>query len=71
MTGFVFDVVSEIFLFGVVPLFLTVGTVAILWHVLEKINPDEVTDIESFSTFIVVVVHCNAHLRRTGNRALR
>ena len=56
MTGYVFDVVSELFLFGLVPLFLTVATVWSLWHVLEKINPDEVTDIESFLTFIVVVV---------------
>jgi hypothetical protein len=54
MTGFVFDVVSELFLFGVVPLFLTTATVWILWHVLEKI--DDVTEIKSFLTFIVSIV---------------
>ena len=33
----------ELILFGLVPLFLTLATVWILWHSLEKINPDEVT----------------------------
>jgi len=52
MTGFAFTV-SEILL-CVVPLFLTVATVWILWQVLEKIEPD--VDIRSFLTFIVVIV---------------
>jgi len=56
MIGFIFDAVSVLFIFGFVPLFLTVATVWILWQVLEKINPDEVKDIQSFLTFIVVVV---------------
>src|SRR5262249_43898807 len=33
----------ELILFGLVPLFLTLATVWILWHFLEKIDPDEVT----------------------------
>src|SRR5215469_5182250 len=52
MTGFAFTV-SEILL-CVVPLFLTVATVWILWQVLAKIEPD--VDIRSFLTFIVVIV---------------
>jgi hypothetical protein len=52
MTGFAFTV-SEILL-CVVPLFLTVATVWILWQALEKIEPD--VDIRSFLTFIVVIV---------------
>ena len=35
---------------------MTVATVWIIWHVLEKINPDEVADIKSFLTFIIVVI---------------
>ena len=38
------------------PLFLTVGRSGFFSTSLEKINPDEVTDITSFLTFIVVVV---------------
>jgi hypothetical protein len=44
----------ELVLFGLVPLFLTVATIWILWHVLEKI--DEVIDIRFFLTFILVAV---------------
>jgi hypothetical protein len=56
MTGFVFEGASELILFGLLPLLVTVATVWIIWHVLEKINPDEVTDIGSFLTFIIAVV---------------
>ena len=56
MIGFVFEVVSELILFGFVPLFLTVATVWVVWHVFEKIDPNEVKNIQSFVTFIVVVV---------------
>ena len=55
MTGFVFsEAVYELVLFGFAPLFLTVATIWILWHVLQKI--DEVIDIRFFLTFILVAV---------------
>ena len=55
MTGFAFsEAVYELVLFGFAPLFLTVATIWILWHVLEKI--DEVIDIRFFLTFILVAV---------------
>src|SRR5215471_17330642 len=54
MTGFAFERVSELILLCFVPLFLTVATVWILWHVLEKKDPD--VDMGSFLTFIVVIV---------------
>jgi hypothetical protein len=57
MTGFVFsEAVYELVLFGFAPLFLTVATVWILWHVLETIHPDEVIHIQFFLTFILVAV---------------
>ena len=56
MTGFVLEDVSELDLFGFLPLFLTVATVWIIWFVLEKNNPDEITDTPSFLTFIIVVI---------------
>jgi hypothetical protein len=43
MTGFALETAFELILFGLVPLFLTLAMVWILWHSLEKINPDEVT----------------------------
>ena len=52
MTGFAFTV-SEILL-CVVPLFLTVATVWILWQALEKIEPH--AGIRSFLAFIIVIV---------------
>ena len=56
-TGFVFsEAAYELVLFGFVPLFLTVATVWILWHVSEKINPDEITDIQPLLIFIIVVI---------------
>jgi hypothetical protein len=55
MTGSVLTA-SELILFGFVPLLVTVATVWIIWRVLEKINPDEVTNIQSFLTFVIVVV---------------
>ena len=41
MTGLALETASELFLFGLVPLFLTLATVWILWHPLEKINLDD------------------------------
>jgi hypothetical protein len=72
MTGFVLENASELILFGFAPLFATVATVWIIWYVLEKNNPDEVTDIESFLTLHHCGYSvCDARLRRTGNRDLR
>ena len=56
MTVFFLESVSELILFGLLPLFVTVATVWILWRVLEKTDADEVIDIRSFLTFIVVVI---------------
>jgi hypothetical protein len=41
MTGFALETASELILFGLVPLFLTLATIWILWHSLEKITPDD------------------------------
>jgi hypothetical protein len=41
MTGFALETAFELILFGLVPLFLTLATVWILWHSLEKITPDD------------------------------
>ena len=56
MTGLALETISEPAFFGLVPLLLIVGTVWILWRVHEKIYPDDVTDIRSFLTFILVIV---------------
>ena len=56
MTGFGFVIVFELIFFGFLPVFLIVATVWVLWHVLEKIDPNEVKHIQSFVTFIIVVV---------------
>jgi hypothetical protein len=48
MAGFIF----QLFLFGFLPLFVTVATIWIIWHVIEKING--VIDIKSFLAFILV-----------------
>ena len=56
MTGLALETISELAFFGLVPLLLIVGTVGILWRVHEKIYPDDVTDIRSFLTFILVIV---------------
>jgi hypothetical protein len=55
-TEFDIETVSDLILFGLVPLLLTVATVWIIWYVLEKIDPDEVTEIRSFLTFIILAV---------------
>jgi hypothetical protein len=55
-TPFVIETIYELILFGLVPLLVTLATVWILWYVLEKIDPDEVTEIPSFLTFIIVAV---------------
>jgi hypothetical protein len=49
MIGFVFEVVSELILFGFVLLFLTVVTVWVVWHIFEKIGPNEVKNIKIYS----------------------
>jgi hypothetical protein len=51
-----FESVSELLLFAVVPLLLTVATIWILWHLKEKANPVEAKKAQSISTFILVVV---------------
>ena len=56
MTGFVFEVVSELALFGFLPLFATVATVWFVWRVLETIDPKEVKSIQNFLTYIVPFV---------------
>ena len=56
MAVFVFEIVSELFLFGFVPLFATVATVWAFWNVLETIDPNEAKSIQFFLTVIVVVV---------------
>jgi hypothetical protein len=56
MTVFFLESVSKLILFGLLPLFVTVAIVWILWRVLEKTDADEVIDIRSFVTFIVVVI---------------
>ena len=56
MTGFGFETVFELIFFGFLPVFLIVATVWIVWHVLEKIDPNEVKHVQSFVTFIIVVV---------------
>jgi len=48
--------IDEIALIDVLALFLSVGTVSILWNVLKKLFPDEVKDFQFFLTFIIVVV---------------
>jgi heme/copper-type cytochrome/quinol oxidase subunit 2 len=51
-----FENIFELILFGFVPLLVMVATVWIIWLFLEKNNPDEVTDIGTFLTFIIVVI---------------
>ena len=50
------DVVSELILIGLVPLFLTVATVWIVWYVAKTANADEIRHPQFFLTFIVVLV---------------
>jgi len=54
MSGFIFESVAELTLFGFPPLVLTVATVWIIWRVLEKI--DGVVDTRSFLAFILVII---------------
>ena len=56
MDEFVFEIVSELFLFGFVPLVATVAAVWAFWNVLETIDPNEIKSIQSFLTVIVVIV---------------
>jgi hypothetical protein len=56
MAVFVFEIVSELFLFVIMPLFATVAAVWTFWNVLAAIDPNEVKSIQSFLTVIVVVV---------------
>jgi hypothetical protein len=61
MTGFALETASGLILFGLVPLFLTLATVWILWHSLEKISPDEVTrhsGIRDHRVVALVSNHC-------------
>jgi hypothetical protein len=54
MSGFIFESVAELTLFVFPPLVLTVATVWIIWHVLEKI--DGIIDTRSFLAFILVII---------------
>jgi tungstate transport system substrate-binding protein len=47
---------GEIGLIDLLALFLSVGTVSILWYVAKKTSPDEVKDLEFLLIFIVVVI---------------
>ena len=42
MAWFVFEVISELALFGFLPLFATAATVWFVWRLLETIDPEEV-----------------------------
>jgi len=48
--------IDEIVLVYVLALFLSIATVSILWYGFKKIFPDEVKDVRSFLTFIIVIV---------------
>ena len=68
----VFEIVSELFLFVIMPLFATVAAVWTFWNVLAAIDPNEVKSIQSFSTVIVVVGSiCDARVLRAGSRDVR
>ena len=49
-------VVSELILIGLVTLFLTAATVWIVWYGVKAVFPDEVTHLQFFLTFIIVIV---------------
>ena len=74
MTGFALETAFELILFGLVPLFLTLATVWILWHSLEKINPDEVTQhsgIRNHRVAGLVSNHCGGGCDRSEQRPKR
>jgi hypothetical protein len=56
MAWFVFEVISELALFGFLPLFATAATVWFVWRLLETIDPEEVKSMQNFLTYIIVVV---------------
>jgi hypothetical protein len=61
----------ELILFGLVPLFLTLATVWILWHSLEKINPHEVTrhgGIRNHRVVALVSNHCGGGCDRSESK---
>ena len=47
---------SDLILIGLVTLFLTAATVWIVWYGVKAVFPDEVTHLQFFLTFIVVVI---------------
>jgi hypothetical protein len=47
---------SDLILIGLVTLFLTAATVWIVWYVVKAGFPDDVTHLQFFLTFIVVVI---------------
>jgi hypothetical protein len=62
---------TELILFGLVPLFLTLAPVWILWHSLEKINPDEVTrhsGIRDHRVVALVSNHCGGGCDRSESK---
>ena len=48
--------IDEIVLVDLLAVLLSVVTVSILWYVVKKIFPDDVTDLKFYLTFILVVV---------------
>ena len=69
MTGFALETAFELILFGLVPLFLTLATVWILWHSLD--NPDEVTrhsGIRNHRVVALVSNHCGGGCDRSESK---
>jgi hypothetical protein len=71
MDEFVFEIVSELFLFGFVPLVATVAAVWAFWNVLETIDPNEIKSIQSFLTVCCGCSICDARFLRAGSRDVR
>ena len=72
MAVFAFEIVSELFLFGVLPLFATVAAVWAFWNVFETIDPNEAKSIRSFLTrHCCDCSICDARFLRAGSRDVR
>jgi hypothetical protein len=56
LTSFSAGLIDEIVLIDLVTMVLSVATVSILWYVVKKAFPDEVSDLQFFLTFILVGV---------------
>ena len=71
MAVFVFEIVSELFLFVIMPLFATVAAVWTFWNVLAAIDPNEIKSIQSFLTVCCGCSICDARFLRAGSRDVR